>query len=128
MDCQKSSDRKYAKADDGKYKAGTQDTKENVRFLEYEFEAESGMDLKNFIGVEARARLTLIDIKAGPAKLHIGFGFTTGVKFKDMTLGLKSFGCGLKVGKYIGFAVYDNEFEIETLASFKYIWRWIWWI
>ncbi|PFX30817.1 hypothetical protein AWC38_SpisGene4418 [Stylophora pistillata] len=94
----------------------------NARFIGVDVKAQAGYDLEGFfkegkiLGAEAKARVTMSEVKAGPFNLHLGAGVSTGAKVEDGTFDAKLAGCGLKVGKKIGVAVFDNEFSVDTLA------------
>ena len=102
----------------------------NARFLGADVGAQAGYDLESFVkegkilGAEAKARVTMSEAKAGPVYLHLGAGVSTGVKVEDGTFDAKLAGCGLKVGKKIGVALYDNEISVDTLALVGKGWLW----
>ncbi|CAB3979779.1 Hypothetical predicted protein [Paramuricea clavata] len=102
-----------------------------ARFFGADVGANAGVDFANsfykknaVLGAEVKARLTLSDCKAGPFNLHLGLGVSTGLAMKDGTVEAKLAGTGLIVGKKIGFAAYDNEFSIDTLALVGKGWLW----
>ena len=102
-----------------------------ARFFGADIGVGAGLDIPNSIykgeaifGAEAKARLTMTEAKAGPFNLHLGLGVSTGATMKDGTVEAKLAGTGLKVGKKIGVAVFDNEFSIDTLALVGKGWLW----
>ena len=68
------------------------------------------------------------ECKAGPVNLHLGAGVSIGEtdvsRRIDGTFDAKLAGCGVKVGKKIGVAVFDNEFSIDTAAFVGKGWLW----
>ncbi|XP_063442846.1 uncharacterized protein LOC134723137 [Mytilus trossulus] len=105
-------------------------SKTAVRAFGADVKANAGLDLKAFtekdhyLGAEVKARGTLVEAKGGPFGVHLGAGVSTAAKMENGTLDAKLAGCGLKVGKRIGVAVFDNEFSIETLSIFGKGWLW----
>ena len=87
------------------FHVATEDVKVNSRFLGGDVGANAGLDLESFVkegrvlGAEAKARLTMSDVKVGPINLHLGIGVTTGAKVEDGTFDARLAGTGLKVGK-----------------------------
>lgn len=112
------------------FHVGEEDVKVNARFLGGDVAAIAGLDFESFVkeghilGAEAKARATLSECKVGPINLHLGAGVSTGAKVEDGTFDAKLAGCGLKVGKKIGVAVFDNEFTIDTAALVGKGWLW----
>ena len=92
------------------------DAKVGARFVGADYGVKHGTHAETFDGAEVKARLTLGEVKTGPAELHLGLGVTTGATVEDGTLGVKAAGCGFKVGKKIGVSVLDNEFSVDPLS------------
>lgn len=93
-------------------------------------EANAGIDVRaltekgKIIGYELKAKGTLVDCKAGPISLHLGAGLSSASKIEDGTLESKLAGCGIKIGKRIGFSVFDNELSLDTLTLVGKGWLW----
>lgn len=68
--------------------------------------------------------MVYVDATGGPFNIHLGVGVSTAAKVEDGTVEAKLAGCGLKVGKRIGVAVFDNEFTIEALFLVGKGWLW----
>ena len=100
------------------------DAKVGARFVGADYGVKHGTHAETFDGAEVKARLTLGEVKTGPAELHLGLGVTTGATVEDGTLGVKAAGCGFKVGKKIGVSVLDNEFSVDPLALVGKGWLW----
>ena len=100
------------------------------RILGADAVAYVGVDLEGFvkegsiIGAEARARATLGEFKAGPLHAHFGLGASAAAKVEGGALELKILGCGVMVGKRIGFSVFDNNVSVESAALVGKKWLW----
>ena len=102
----------------------------NARFLGAGVGAKASWDIVSFLkdgrvlGVEANAKATLTECKAGPVSVHVGAGVTADAKVEVGTLGVKVAGCGIKAGKKIEVSVFDNEISIDTAALVGKGWLW----
>ena len=70
----------------------------------------------SYTGLDAAAHIVSAEDKHTRVKL--GAGVSTGVGIKDGSLKGKILGCGVSVGKEIGFSLFDNEFTL------KLTWPW----
>ena len=100
------------------------------RILGVDAVAYVGVDLEGFVkegsvlGGEARARATLGEFIAGPLHAHFGLGASAAAKVEGGALELKILGCGVMVGKRIGFSVFDNNVSVESAALVGKKWLW----
>lgn len=101
----------------------SENMKLKARFLGADVGLKGGLDT-SYVGAEVKARLTMSEVEAGPFKLHLGVGVSTGAKIEDKTIDVKYVGWGVKVGKRIGISAYDNEFSVELLGLFGKGWLW----
>ena len=100
------------------------------RILGADAVAYVGADLEGLVqegsvlGAEARARATLGEFKAGPLHAHFGLGVSAAAKVEGGALELKILGCGVTVGKKIGFSVFDNNVSLESAVLIGKKWLW----
>lgn len=87
-------------------------------------DAEAVFKKGHVLGGEVKARATLVEAKAGPFGIHLGGGISTAAKVEDGTIDARLGGVGVKVGKRLGVAVFDNEFSVETLSLVGKGWLW----
>ena len=100
------------------------------RILGADAVAYVGVDLEGFVkegsvlGGEARARATLGEFIAGPLHAHFGLGASAAAKVEDGALEIKLLGCGVMIGKRIGFSIFDNNVSVESAALVGKKWLW----
>ena len=96
----------------------------NAKLLGVEAGAEGGWDAVNgflkppehagdCLGAKVALKANLANVEAGPVKLNLGVGVSTGAMVKDGTLDASFCGCGAKIGKTVGVKVFDNEFSVN---------------
>lgn len=101
-----------------------EDSETAVRAFGGDVGASAGIDLKALthdehrLGAGVNARASLVECKAGPIDLHLGIGVSTSAKLENGTVDARFAGWGVKVGRKVGFAVWDNEFTLDL--------GWVW--
>lgn len=97
-----------------------------ARFLGAEVGVDAGIDPRcvvengKTLGAMAKAKLNFADCQVAGIQTKIGLGVSTGARFADDVLEAKVAGVGFKVGKEIGFSVFDNEFSFNIPKAVQF--------
>jgi hypothetical protein len=73
--------------------------------------AEAGAKIGSYVGADAKALVYSRENES--AKINVGLGVSTGAGIQNQSAEVKVFGCGVSIGREVGFSFFDTEFKLK---------------